>query len=227
MTVGVEHLESERLGVLRAEFEDVSDLDAASDFKLSAAAGAWIAVEHLGRLDGAVGSEVAAEGEIDNVAARLVCAGHPARADGDAWIDEETDTRGTFGAERPGPDVALHEAGIGGEVGLAERVDLGGSDLGFNATEVDLAVARHADGERLGGAVRMVEPYDDVLERVRGRPRPIISGELSRAVEMVDECVDGRCVRGVNNLGRRRCRRVGGRGRLGGDGLGVGGVVAG
>ena len=55
--------------------------------------------------------------------------------------------------ERAGADVALDERRVGGEVGLGEGLDLGRLDLGAEALLVDLAVAGHADGERLARAV--------------------------------------------------------------------------
>ena len=72
LAVLVEHREAERLGVLAAELEDVADLDAAGDLERAAARRARVAVAHLGRLDHAVGGEVAAVDETEHVAARLV-----------------------------------------------------------------------------------------------------------------------------------------------------------
>ena len=54
----------------------------------------------------------------------------------------------------PGPDVALDQRRVGGEVVLGERLDLGRADLRFEPLQVDLAVAGHADGERLDACRR-------------------------------------------------------------------------
>ena len=72
----------------------------------------------------------------------------------------------------------------------------------------------------------MVKSHDDVLEGVRSHPGPVPSGKFGNGVEMVDERVDRWSVRGVDHLGRRCLSWVGGRRGLGGDGLGVGRVVA-
>ena len=118
----------------------------------------------------AVGREVAAVDEVDHVVAGRVGAGDPSRALDDARVDDEPDARRAVGAERPGPDVALHERRVGGEVVLGERLDLGRGDLRLEPLEVDLAVAGHADRERLDGAVGMAQLDDHVLQRVAGVP---------------------------------------------------------
>ncbi len=43
--------------------------------------------------------------------------------------------------EDTGPDVALGEHGMGGEVGVGERFHLGGRDLRLEPLEVDFAIA--------------------------------------------------------------------------------------
>ena len=123
------HLQAERLGVLAAELEDVADLDAAGDLERAAAVRAHVAGAHLGRLDHAVGGEVAPEGEVDHVLAGLVGAGDPPRALDDPGVDEEPDARRALEAERARADVALDERRVRREVGLVERHDLGRADL--------------------------------------------------------------------------------------------------
>ena len=51
LAVRVEHLESERLGVLAAELEDVAHLDAAGQLQRSGAVRRRVALPDLGRLD--------------------------------------------------------------------------------------------------------------------------------------------------------------------------------
>ena len=82
---------------------------------------------HLGDVDHAVGGEVAPGDEVDHVVAGRVGAGHPARAVDDPRVDEEADAASCApDAERARPDVALDQRRVGGEVGLGERLDLGG-----------------------------------------------------------------------------------------------------
>ena len=68
---------------------------------------------------------------------------------------------------------------------------------GLDPSQVDLAVAGHADRERFGGAVGVIESHDDVLEGVRGGPGTILSGQFGNVVEMIDEGVDGRRIGSV------------------------------
>ena len=67
LAVLVEHLEAERLGVLAAELEDVADLHAAGELDRAGAVGRGVAGAHLGGLDDAVGDEVAAGDEAEDV----------------------------------------------------------------------------------------------------------------------------------------------------------------
>ena len=61
---------------------------------------------------------------------------------------------GLVGAERARADVALGQRGLRGEVGLVERLELGRRDLRLEPLHVDVAVARHADRQRLGACRR-------------------------------------------------------------------------
>ncbi len=58
-----------------------------------------------------------------------VGAGHPARALGDAGVEQVADAGRALEAERTGADVALDERRVGREVGLGEGLDLGRLDL--------------------------------------------------------------------------------------------------
>src|SRR5699024_571180 len=141
-----EHLEVEGLGVPAAELEDLADLDTAGQLQRSGAVGGGIADGHLGGFDRAVGHEVAAGDEVEDVAAGLIGSGDPAGAVDDAGVEEIADLRRRFEAEDrvvevvAGPDVALDELGVGGEV------------LGCCGLEIDLAVAEHAGA---GGPVEV------------------------------------------------------------------------
>ena len=122
-----------------------------------------------------------------------VGAGHPAGALDDAGVDEVADAGRRLLAQRLGADVALDQRGVLGELGLVHRLDLDGLELALEALLVDLAVAGHADGERLAGAVGVLEHDQHVLEGVAGRPGAVVARE--RLVEVVDERLDGRGVR--------------------------------
>ena len=135
--------------------------------------------------------------EADDVAARFVGAGHPARAGDHAGVDDEADPRHAVGAQGARPDVSLGEGRVAGEVVVGERLGHGGGDLGLEPFEVDVAVAGHADGQRLDGPVGVAQVDDDVLQRVRRRPRALRTPEVVAAVEVVDERGDGRRARGV------------------------------
>ena len=91
LAVLVEHLEVERLGVLRAELEDVAHLDAARGRQRVVAVRAGVARAHLGGLDRAVGGEVAARDEVDDVLPGDVGTGDPAGALGDARVEQVAD----------------------------------------------------------------------------------------------------------------------------------------
>ena len=65
LAVLVEHLESERVGVLAPELEDVAHLDAARRLERATAVGARVAVADLGRLDHTVALEVAPGDQVD------------------------------------------------------------------------------------------------------------------------------------------------------------------
>src|SRR5699024_6449872 len=126
---------------------------------------------HLGGFDRAVGHEVAAGDEVEDVAAGLVGTGDPAGAVDDARVDEIADLRRRVEAEDrmvevvAGSDVAPDEFGVGGEVlgrggleidlAVAEHAGAGGP------VEVDLTVTGQADDDDLAGPVRMSHGADD------------------------------------------------------------------
>src|SRR5690242_20043620 len=74
----------------------------------------------LGGLDGAVGREVAAGDEVDDVLAGDVGAGDPAAALGDPGVEQVADAGRALEPERTRADVALDERRVGREVGLGE-----------------------------------------------------------------------------------------------------------
>ena len=85
-----------------------------------------------------------------------------------------------FSPEHAGADVALDQRRVLRELGLVERLDLGRLELALEPLLVDLAVAGHADRERLAGAVGVLEHHQDVLEGVARRPRAGRRGGTSR-----------------------------------------------
>ena len=186
---------------------------------------AGVAVADLGGLDRAVGGEVAAGDQVDDVAAVDVGAGDPAGALDDPRVDEVADARRVLLPQHAGADVALDQRGVLLELGLVEGLDLGRLQLALEPLLVDLAVAGHADRERLAGAVGVLEHDQHVLEGVAGGPGAVVAREL--LVEVVDQGLDGR---GVGRLLGVRGGRVVVRRRAAGartcDGLDVGGVVA-
>ncbi len=178
------------------------------------------------------------------MAAGRVRAGDPARAGDDARVEEVAHrvplgglprrrvgraVRGRLAArvraEHLRADVALDELGVGGEVGVRGRLDLGGLERRADALEVDLAVARQPDDDDLAAAVRVRQREHDVLQRVGRRPRAVLAG-VARVREL-DERGDGR---GVGRVLDVRGRGVGVVDRLGhrrDDGLDVRGVAPG
>ena len=92
LAVLVEHPQVEHFGKPASELEDVTDLDATRDRQRLAAPRALVVVAHFGRLDDAVGGEVASGDQIDHVATVLVSAGDPARSVDDSRVDQVTDT---------------------------------------------------------------------------------------------------------------------------------------
>ena len=105
------------------------------------------------------------------MAAGRVGAGDPAGAGDDARVDEEADAVDGL-AERARADVALGELGVGGEVVVGERLGLGRQHLRLEPLQVDVAVAGHADGQRLAvpsGWRSMTTTFFSVSAAVQGR----------------------------------------------------------
>src|SRR5690606_10319808 len=119
-----------------AELEDVPDLDAAVERERAAAARARVTGAHLGRLDRAVGDEVAPGDDVGGVLARLVRAGDPGRAGHHPRVDEVPDAEVL---EDLRADVAAHQARVLGEVLGLEDLRYGGRERGLQPLEVDLA----------------------------------------------------------------------------------------
>ena len=90
LAVLAEHVDGEGVGVLAAELEDVADLDAAGRHQRPGPVRRGVAVAHLGGLDRAVGGEVAAGDQTDDVLAGRVGTGDPRRA-----VDDPADRRGS------------------------------------------------------------------------------------------------------------------------------------
>ena len=224
LAVLVEHGEAERLGVLAAELEDVAHLEALLHAQAAAALRADIVRLDLGRLDRPVGDEVPPGDEVDHVVAGLVRAGDPPGAVHHARVEQVADSRRVLLSQRTGPDVALHERGVGREVRLLERLGEARCDLGLEPLHVELAVAREADGEGRELAVGGAHVDDHVLERVGRNPRPVAAGEA--LVDECDERVDGRRVGRVLDPGRWRVGPIDGGRYHGDDGFDVGCVAA-
>ena len=240
LAVLVQDGQSQGLGVFASQLEDVADLDAAGQVEGAGAVGGGVALTDLGGLDGAVGSEVAAHDQVQDVLLVGVGAGDPAGSLHDPGVDEVAHGAGEdlgavlallhapqrgVRADGGGADVAAHELGVGLEVGVAGHLDLGGGDGGLQALHVDVAVPGHADDQQLALAAGVDEGDDDVLEGVGGRPGPPVGARVG-PVAQLDQGVDGGGVGGVDHARRADPGGVHGLGDHGGDGLGVGRVAA-
>ena len=70
----------------------------------------------------------------------------------------------------PGPIYPLTRYLFAAKSSSPNGSDLDGVQLGFQPLQVDLAVAGHADCERLDASVGMAKLDDHVLQRVGGSP---------------------------------------------------------
>ena len=169
----VEDLEPECLGVLLASWK-------MWPISMPRAASSWcpqlglVTRAHLGGLDRAVGGEVTARDQVDDVAAGLVGAGDPPRAVDDARVDEEADAGGFAAPSTPGPICPLTSFGWLLEV-LEDGRD-GGVELGPQPLLVDVAVTGDADREDLLRPVGRGHRDQNVLEGVPGHPAGPPSG---------------------------------------------------
>ena len=197
------------------------------------AVGRRVAGAHLGGLDGAVGAEVAAGDEVEDVLAGHVGAGDPARCRrrraGRAGTGCSAPSRRASRVQRRRADVALDSCRVLRRSPPRSTASTSaGADAASSALEVDLAVAGQADDDELARRRRVREREHDVLQRVGRGPR---AGRLARgsaALAAVDERVDGRGVRGVLDVRGRARRRTGSAaGDHGRDRLDVGRVAAG
>src|SRR3954447_2353414 len=149
LTVRAQHIDLEGVGVPPAELEDVRDLDAPADGELAdAALRTRVSGADLGRLDGAVRSEVAPGDHRAGMPARFVRAGQPGGAGDDARVGEVTD------CDSLRADVALDQVGPGLEV--VEHGGGGRRQRGVQPFQVHLPVPRYADHQEfvlLAGAV--------------------------------------------------------------------------
>ena len=109
---------------------------------------------------------------------------------------------GCFAPSTPGPMYPLASNGFRAKSSSVKGSSSGRLELGLESLLVDLPTTGHADGQGLAGAVRVAHHHDDVLEGVVGLPRPVVAREP--LVEHGDQGGDGRGVRGVLDVGRRR-----------------------
>ena len=158
---------------------------------------------YLGCLDVAVGGEVPTAHEIHDVLAVLVRTGDPARTGGHARVDEVAHAARAVDAEHARPDVPLHEGRVLRKVLVVEGFHLGRRYLCLEALHVHLPVAGKAHGERLGGAVRVAEPHDHVLQRVAGDPVAVRAPQARLMVQQRHQRRDARRVRGVLHVSVR------------------------
>ena len=234
LAILIEDGQAQGLGVLAAQLEDMADLDAALQVEGTRSVGGQVALAHLGGLDGAIGREVAAHDEVQDVALLGVRARDPCGALDDARIHQVAHRTGDVaflindaprrvGSQHRGADVAAHQFGVRLEVRIRRHVDLGGSHGGLEALHIDVAVAGDAHDEQLAFTVRVGERHDDILQRVGGGPGAILTRVA--LVEQIHERLNRRSVGRGNLDGRGNTRRVNGLGDGGGHGLGVGGVA--
>ena len=222
LAVLAEDVDRERVGVLAAQLEDVADLYSARTDQWPGAVRGRVAVAHLGRLDRAVGDEVAPGHQADDVFAGLVGAGDPGASSHHARIDEIPNS---VVQQCLRADVALLEERVPGEVGVVEHRVFGRVERGAEALVVDLTVPGQTDRQQFPVPARRAGLEQDVLEGVGRGDLPIPTSGRAGAVGPVDQGGDGRCVAGVvdGRFGQAVERlRFGDRD---GDGLDVGGVT--
>ena len=116
-----ERVETERVGVLAAELEDVTDLDAAGETEPTPAVRARIALANLGCFDSAIGSEITACHDVDRMLATHIRTRQPGGTRDHAWIDDVPNSRFTFFAKDLGADVTSNQCGVVLEVIVLER----------------------------------------------------------------------------------------------------------
>ena len=234
LTVLVENSQAQGLGVLAAQLEDVADLDAALQVERARAVGSQVALAHLCGLDRAVGGEVTAHDQVQDVTLLGVRTRHPGGTLDDTRVHQVAhgtggvallvhDALGRVRSENRGADVAAHQLGVRLEVRIRRHVDLGGGHGCLQALHVDIAVTGDAHDEELALAVRVRQRDDNVLQRVGGGPGAVLARVL--IVEQVNERLNRRSV-GRRNLKRRgHAGRVLSLGHRGRHGLGVSGVA--
>jgi hypothetical protein len=187
--------------------------------------GAGITLAHLGDVDGAVRGEVAPGHQIEHVVAVLVGAGDPAGTRDHPRVDQVAHLRGVLLPQRPRPDVSLHQGRTGGEVLLAEGLGYRRLQGGRQPALVDLAVAGQPDRQRLLGAVGGRDHEHHILEGVGAGPGPI-----DARLDLIGhrhQGVDGRHVRGLDDLGGRHLRVVQRLGSGNAHRLDIGGIASG
>ena len=190
--------------------------------------------DNLGDLDRVIGCEVPTGNETEDVVAVQVGPGDPARAVGHSRIGEVADARCRFLAQqraggRPRADVSLNQAwrvrvGLEGEkICVGCSLDGSRSEGDFGTFHVDVAITGQTDDDDLACAVEVGEGENDVLEGVRGGPRPAIRSRVF-LVRDRDQCGNGRGVRRRENFGGSQLLVGASRGRQGRERLDIRGV---
>ena len=221
-------LQVERLGVLAAELEDVAHLDAARGLQACPSA----------QFGQASPSRTSAASMVPSaVKSRPATRSSTCQPASSAPVTQRvpSTTRGSTQVADPGrvllaqharADVALDQRRVLREVGLVERLDLGGSSWPssrFWSTSRSPGTPM-ASGSRVpSGCTSTTSTFFSVSPAVQGR-----SSRGNCCVEVVDQRLDGRGVRASPRRGRRARRRTApAAGARTCDRLDVGGVVAG
>ena len=172
-------LRSSASAYLRPSWKMWPDLDAAGERRSPPPhVGARVAGAHLGGLDRAVGGEVAARDEVDDVLAGLVGAGDPAGARRRRGGRPGSGCRLGLAAEHPRPDVALDQLRVGGEVLVVNASTSAGSTC---ASRRLTSTSRSPGTPMTSGSLLpsgWIELDDDVLQRVGGGPRPVVAPQV-------------------------------------------------
>ncbi len=182
---------------LRPELEDVADFDATCCNKRARAVGRRVSVADLGRFDGAVGGEVTAHDQANDMLVGCIRAGDPRRAVHYPWIEKIANL---LACNAFRTDISLHQERVLGEIRVVEQRVLGGVQRSAESLLVDLAVARHPDGQQFPFTAGLTDLEQNVLQRVGGRDLPAEAD----SVGPLHQRRDGRRVRGVVHLGLRQ-----------------------
>ena len=201
--------EVERVGVLATELEDVAHLDAARGLEravVTVGQGSPSRTSATSMTPSAVKSRPATRSStwlpLD------VGAGDPARCPRRCAGRRGSGCRTRLLPQRAGPDVALDQRRVRRRTRPRPSASTSvGSEDGLEPLLVDVAVTGHADGERLAGAVGVLEHRPRRSSGCRRRPGTVVA--RVRLVEVVDQRLDRRGVRRVLGVRGRRHRRTG------------------